>query len=143
MIRVHDTYDYNTIFTEKDAEVYAKLTDDYNPVHIDRKFATETEFGRPVAQGVLILCAFAKVFGTMWPADKMAYFISQNVTYLKPVYIDEPYHIRFECTNVDHKRMIGTIVYRGKDFLQRALCRTCRMTSLSLTEHNKRLPYYM
>ena len=46
----------------------------------------------------------------MWPADKMAYFISQNVTYLKPVYIDEPYHIRFECTNVDHKRMIGTIV---------------------------------
>ena len=105
MIRVHDTYDYNTIFTEKDAEVYAKLTE----------FATGTEFGRPVAQGVLILCAFAKVFGTMWPADKMAYFISQNVTYLKPVYIDEPYHIRFECTNVDHKRMIGTIVGKMRD----------------------------
>lgn len=68
MIKEHDTYDYNTVFTQKDAEVYAKLTDDYNPVHIDREYATATEFGRPVAQGVLILCAFAKVFGTMWPA---------------------------------------------------------------------------
>lgn len=115
MIRVHDTYDYNTVFTEKDAEVYAKLTDDFNPVHIDREFASQTEFGRPVAQGVLILCAFAKVFGTMWPADKYAYFISQNVTYLRPVYIEEPYHIRFECTSVDHKRMIGTLVGRMKD----------------------------
>ena len=80
MIKEHDTYDYNTVFTQKDAEVYAKLTDDYNPIHIDREYATATEFGRPVAQGVLILCAFAKVFGTMWPADKLAYFISQNVT---------------------------------------------------------------
>ena len=103
MIKEHDTYDYNTVFTEKDAEVYAKLTDDYNPVHIDREYATGTE------------CAFAKVFGTMWPADRLAYFISQNVTYLRPVYIDEPYHIRFECTSVDHKRMIGTIVGTMRD----------------------------
>ena len=57
MIKEHDTYDYNTVFTQKDAEVYAKLTDDYNPIHIDREYATATEFGRPVAQGVLILCA--------------------------------------------------------------------------------------
>ena len=49
------------------------------------------------------------------PADKLAYFISQNVTYLRPVYIDEPYHIRFECTNVDHKRMIGTLVGTMRD----------------------------
>ena len=104
MIKEHDTYDYNTVFTQKDAEVYAKLTDDYNPIHIDREYATATEFGRPVAQGVLILCAFAKVFGTMWPADKLAYFISQNVTYLRPVYIDEPYHIRFECDDRNPRR---------------------------------------
>ena len=89
MIKEHDTYDYNTVFTQKDAEVYAKLTDDYNPIHIDREYATATEFGRPVAQGVLILCAFAKVFGTM--------------------------HIRFECTSVDHKRMIGTLVGTMRD----------------------------
>ena len=80
MIKEHDTYDYNTVFTQKDAEVYAKLTDDYNPIHIDRE-----------------------------------YFISQNVTYLRPVYIDEPYHIRFECTSVDHKRMIGTLVGTMRD----------------------------
>ncbi|HIT48943.1 MAG TPA: hypothetical protein IAC34_05565 [Candidatus Coprenecus stercoripullorum] len=115
MIKVHDTYDYDTIFTAEDARVYAELTGDMNPIHLDKAFAMQSEFGRPVAQGVLILCAFAKVFGTMWPADKYAYFISQDVTYLKPVFIDEPYHIRFECTNVDYKRMIGTIVGIMKD----------------------------
>ena len=115
MIKVHDTYDYNTVFTDKDADVYAKLTEDFNPVHLDPEFASKSEFGRPVAQGVLILCAFAKVFGTMWPADKYAYFISQNIHYYRPVYINEPYSIKFECTDVDYKRNIGTIVGVLKD----------------------------
>lgn len=115
MIRVNDTYDYTTVFTQSDAEVYAKLTNDFNPIHIDRDYAMTTEFGRPVAQGVLILCAFSKVLGTLWPADKNSYFISQEVTYLKPVYLEDTYHIRFECTKIDYKRMIGTIVGKMRD----------------------------
>lgn len=115
MIKVHDTYDYRTVFTDKDAKIFAALTDDFNPIHIDKKFAAESEFGRPVAQGVLILCAFTKVFGTLWPGDRFSYFISQNITYLKPVYINEPYSIKFECTNIDYKRMIGTISGHLKD----------------------------
>ena len=115
MNKVHDTYDYNTVFTDKDADVYAKLTEDFNPVHLDPDFASKSDFGRPVAQGVLVLCAFAKVFGTMWPADKYAYFISQNIHYYRPVYINEPYSIKFECTDVDYKRNIGTIVGVLKD----------------------------
>ena len=105
MIKEHDTYYYNTVFTQKDAEVYAKLTDDYNPIHIDREYATATEFGRPVAQGVLILCAFAKVFGTMWPADKLAYFMSADkVKFRKPVVPGD--RLELHCSNIRRRMQL-------------------------------------
>lgn len=115
MIQVHDTYDYSTVFTQKDVEVFAELTGDHNPLNLDKDFAAKSVFGRQIVQGDLILCAFSKVFATMWPADQNACFIAQEVNYLKPVYIDESYSIKFECRSIDHQRSIGTIHATMKD----------------------------
>lgn len=115
MIRVHDTYEYSTVFTQEDVETFANLTNDMNPIHIDKNYAMKSKFGRQVVQGVLISCAFSKVFGTLWPGAQDSYFISQEILYLKPVYINEDYIIKFECTAVDNARAIGTIVAIMKD----------------------------
>ncbi len=110
MINVSDTYEYTTVFTQHDVKAFAELTGDNNPIHIDKAFAEKSEFGRQVVQGVLIQCAFSKVFGTMWPKDDNSFFISQDVQYIRPVYPDVCYTIKFECTSIDHQRAIGTIV---------------------------------
>jgi acyl dehydratase len=39
--------------TEADVRAFAELSGDRNPIHLDPGFAARTEFGRPVAHGVL------------------------------------------------------------------------------------------
>ena len=38
---------------ESDVQAFAELSGDRNPMHLDRAFAAQTPFGRPVAHGVL------------------------------------------------------------------------------------------
>lgn len=109
MVRVHETFEYKTVFTKQDVMDFAHLTDDLNPFHIDEDFAKKNRFGRLVAQGVLISCAFSKVLFTKWPGNGDAFFISQDIVYQKPVFVDEEYNMKLECTNIDEQRAIGTI----------------------------------
>jgi acyl dehydratase len=45
--------------TEADVRAFAELTGDKNPLHLDRAYAARTEFGEPVAHGVLGLALAA------------------------------------------------------------------------------------
>lgn len=51
---------------------YADAADDRNPIHLDPDFAAGTEFGRPIAHGMLVLAlvseAMGAVFGERWAA---------------------------------------------------------------------------
>lgn len=109
MIRVNDTYEYKTKFTQQDVEAFAELTGDRNPLHINLDFAQKSEYGREIVQGVLIASAFSKVFGTMWPGTHDSIYISQDMMFHAAVFVDEEYLLKFECTNVDETRAIGTI----------------------------------
>lgn len=114
MIKLHDTFSYTTVFTQEDVETFATLSGDRNPMHVDPEFAKKGEFGRQIVQGMLILCAFSKVYGTQFPGPD-SLFISQEVTFLKPVFVGEEYTIKFECVAIDGQRSIGTIASVLKD----------------------------
>lgn len=53
--------------TETDIVNFAGLTGDYNPLHVDHKFARTTPFGRPIAHGLLGLSLVAGL-GSFSPA---------------------------------------------------------------------------
>ena len=109
MLRINDTYEYKTLFSQDDVQAFANLTDDQNPLHIDNEYAKQAHFGAQVAQGGLIMCAYSKCINKYWPASKHAYFISQSITYYKPVFLNVEYLIKFECTDIDRARNIGTL----------------------------------
>ncbi|HWE64914.1 MAG TPA: MaoC family dehydratase [Chloroflexota bacterium] len=58
--------------TAERVRAYAEASGDFNPVHIDPEFAATTEFGGPIAHGMLLLAYVARVldarFGRAWPA---------------------------------------------------------------------------
>lgn len=114
MIRVHDTYQYDTLFTQNDVELFSDLTGDKNPIHLNKSFAAQSEYGRQIVQGMLIASVFSKVFGTMWPGEDSIY-ISQETIFVKPVFVEEPYTVKFECIAVDGERAIGTLQGYLKD----------------------------
>lgn len=114
MIMLHDTYEYKHLFTQEEVELFADLTGDKNPVHLNKKLAKESEFGDQVVQGMLIGAIFSKVFGTMWPADDSIY-ISQDIMFILPVYVGQEYRLKFSCDEIDRSRHIGTINATMKD----------------------------
>jgi 3-hydroxybutyryl-CoA dehydratase len=53
--------------TETDVYLYAGVSGDFNPIHVDREFARETQFGRRLVHGGLVQALMSMVVGTMLP----------------------------------------------------------------------------
>jgi acyl dehydratase len=53
--------------TETDVYMYAGISGDFNPIHVDREYARETQFGRRLVHGGLVQALMSMVVGTMLP----------------------------------------------------------------------------
>lgn len=42
-------------FTAPDAKLFAKASEDYNPLHVDRAYSQKTQFGEPVCHGIAVI----------------------------------------------------------------------------------------
>ena len=53
-------------FTCEDVKLFSELTSDTNPLHLDKAFASNTKFQKPIIHGTLLLgsvhCEWCKVF---------------------------------------------------------------------------------
>jgi len=58
---------FSKTITETDVYLYAGLSGDFNPVHIDREFAKGTPFGRRIVHGGLVQALMSMVVGTILP----------------------------------------------------------------------------
>jgi len=56
--------------TQKDINLYAEASGDFNPIHVDEAFAAQTPLGGTIAHGMLILAYMSEVmteaFGDRW-----------------------------------------------------------------------------
>jgi 3-hydroxybutyryl-CoA dehydratase len=64
---------------------YARLTHDFNPIHVDEKFAATTPFGKPIAHGMLSLNL---IWQSLRAALGMRLPISLEIRFLRPVFRD-------------------------------------------------------
>jgi 3-hydroxybutyryl-CoA dehydratase len=70
--------------TETDLVMFAGLSTDTNPVHINEEFAKETMFKGRIAHGMLGASLISAVFGTKMPGPGCIY-ISQTLKFKAPV----------------------------------------------------------
>ncbi|HSC81408.1 MAG TPA: MaoC family dehydratase [Chitinolyticbacter sp.] len=80
--------EYRKTLTETDVVLFAGLTGDNNPMHIDAEFAAETRFGARVVHGMLTASMLSSVIGMKLPGPGCIY-MSQSLRFLKPVHIGE------------------------------------------------------
>ena len=56
--------------TQKDINLYAEASGDFNPIHVDESFAAQTPLGGTIAHGMLILAYISEMmtaaFGQSW-----------------------------------------------------------------------------
>ena len=74
--------------TEADIVMFAGVTGDFNPLHLDSEYAKHTVFGQRIAHGILSVGFISAVLGTKLPGPGSIY-LSQKARFLKPVRIGD------------------------------------------------------
>lgn len=108
MIKQGDKFVETLTFRQSDVEKFAEITGDRNPIHLDKEFAAKTPFGRPIVHGFLSGAVFSKVFGTQFPGQGTIY-MSQEMRFIGPVFVDQPYTARFEVLEVNTDKNTGFV----------------------------------
>ena len=79
---------FSKTVTEADIVLFAGITGDTNPVHLDEEFAKPTMFKGRIAHGMLTASFISTVLGTKLPGPGCIY-ISQNLKFRAPVRIGD------------------------------------------------------
>lgn len=90
MLQIGDQFKHRFSYTQEDVNLFAKVTGDTNPLHIDPEAGKASIFGRNIIHGFLGGSVFTKIFGALWKAEGHVY-LKQNMQWLKPMFVDTIY----------------------------------------------------
>lgn len=97
------TATYAKTVTDADIVLFAGITGDSNPVHLDQEFAKQTMFEGRIAHGMLTASFISTVLGTKLPGPGCIY-LSQNLKFKAPVRIGDTVRARVTVTEIDEER---------------------------------------
>jgi|ERR1044071_2818321 3-hydroxybutyryl-CoA dehydratase len=110
MMKIHvgDTAEFSRTIKDEDVRVFADLTGDHNPVHLDDNYASGTRFGRRVAHGMLTASLISSVLANKLPGEGTVY-LSQSLKFVAPVYLDDTVTARVTVTGIREDKPIATL----------------------------------
>ncbi|MDR2940165.1 MAG: MaoC family dehydratase [Clostridiales bacterium] len=86
--------------SEGDIYIFAGVTGDFNPVHIDKAFAEKSIFGGRIAHGMLSAGFISAVLGTELPGVGCIY-LSQQIKFRAPVEIGDTIRAVVTVTDIN------------------------------------------
>jgi len=95
-IKLGDTAEFTKTITEADVVLFAGITGDFNPVHIDQVWAEGTRFQGRIVHGMLLGGMISAVLGMYLPGPG-AIYISQELRFLAPVHIGDTIKAQVEA----------------------------------------------
>ncbi|SBW09436.1 (R)-specific enoyl-CoA hydratase [uncultured Eubacteriales bacterium] len=97
-IQVGDVSTFTKTVTEADITLYAGLSGDFNPAHVNAVDAGKGMFGQRIAHGMLSAGFISTVLGTQLPGPGTIY-MGQELRFVKPVFIGDT--VTAVCTVVE------------------------------------------
>mgnify|MGYP004470207727 CR=1 FL=1 len=87
-IQLGDSASFTKTVTETDIVLYAGITGDMNPAHLNAESAKDSMFGQRIAHGMLSAGFISAVLGMQLPGPG-AIYMGQELRFVKPVYIGD------------------------------------------------------
>lgn len=87
-IKIGQTKEFQVIITESLVNDFAKLSGDYNPIHINEDYAKLTKFKGRVVHGMLLASFLSRMVGMYLPG-KHALYASQSLEFPNPCFIND------------------------------------------------------
>ena len=116
--------------TEDDILLFALVSGDHNPIHLDAEYAEKSLFGKRIAHGFLIGSLISAVLGNDMPGPGSIY-LGQTLKFLAPIHIGDTVTVTVKVVELrEDKRIItlhtnctnqhGTLVLSGEAIVKYA-----------------------
>ena len=103
------------VFHESDVELFAQVSGDKKPLHLNDTYAEKSRFGRKLVQGILVSSLISKIIGMKLPGEGSIY-LEQNIRFRKPVYVDEKVIVKVTIIEINQNKFtLKTNVYNMDD----------------------------
>ena len=104
-LKVGDIYEKIVVVTDEIVRGFAKYSGDTNPIHLDDEYAGNSIFKKRIAHGLLLGSFISAVLGNEYPGNGTIY-LSQNLKFLAPVFIDDEITIKFEVLEFPNNKRV-------------------------------------
>lgn len=102
--KIGDKAEFSKTISESDVYLFAGITGDFNPVHVNEEYAKTTIFKRRIVHGLLTSSFICSALGTKLPGEGTIH-INQELKFIKPVYIGDTITVRLEIIEfINEKR---------------------------------------
>ena len=91
------------VVTDEDIEMFAQISTDRNPVHLDDDYAQDTIFEGRIAHGMLTAGLISAVIGEQLPGHGTVY-MGQSLKFLAPVRPGDMVHAEVEVIDIEHAK---------------------------------------
>ncbi|MGP8216749.1 MAG: MaoC family dehydratase [Bacteroidia bacterium] len=93
------------VFTAQEVELFAILSTDKNPVHLDEQYSANTIFKKRIVHGSLVGSLISAVLGNKLPGNGSIY-LSQTMNFKRPVYLEDEVTCMVEITEIITEKSI-------------------------------------
>ena len=91
--------------TIKKVKVFAKILKDFNPIHLDKKYALSSRYRSQIVHWLMTASLFSGLFGSKLSSEGCVYK-SQNICFKTAIYVNDIITARAEVTLVNLKKKI-------------------------------------
>jgi 3-hydroxybutyryl-CoA dehydratase len=108
-IEIGHTVTFTKTVSEEDVVLFAKVTGDNQPLHLDDAFAAKTRFKKRIAHGMLSAGFISAALGTKLTPDAVVVYLSQQLRFRLPVAIGDTITAEVEVTAIDTEKNVVTL----------------------------------
>ncbi|MCH2094644.1 MAG: MaoC family dehydratase [Rhodobacteraceae bacterium] len=94
--------------TDRDIQMFAEVSTDHNPVHMDDAYAKDTIFQGRIAHGMLTAGLISAVIGEQLPGHGTVY-MGQTLKFLAPVRPGDMVYAEVKVSDIDHAKRRVTL----------------------------------
>jgi 3-hydroxybutyryl-CoA dehydratase len=88
------------VISDRDIEMFAEVSTDRNPVHLDEEYAQDTRFEGRIAHGMLTASLISAVIGEQLPGHGTVY-LGQSLKFMGPVRPGDMVFAEVTVTDID------------------------------------------
>ena len=107
-IKVGDKATYERTLTKRDLLLFATVSGDYNPVHLDPEFASKTQFGECIAHGMWVGSLISAALAMKMPGPGGIY-LSQSLKFSRPAKLGDTLTVHLEVIEKVERRNTAII----------------------------------